>query len=127
MKKETKEPLRIFGAAIVMMMVVPIAYRVFVHFCPPEEKPRQTLAQFLEEVQRESCMKLLTKPIAKWSDAEAKLEPEVYVWLKEQGNEILPWEWTEEARRKDMPSAGIAYGRNGRFVAKVCLRSIGRR
>ena len=101
MKKETKDLLRIFGVAIMVMMVVPLAYRVLIHFFPPEETPRQTLAQFLEEVQRVSCMELLTKPIAKWSDAEVKLEPEIYVWLKEQGNEILPWEWTEEARRKD--------------------------
>lgn len=101
MKKETKESLRLFVVAFIVMMVVPLAYRVFVHFWPPEEKPRQTLAQFLEEAQRASCIKLLTKPIAKWSDAEMKLEPEIYAWLKEQGNEILPWDWTEEARRKD--------------------------
>ena len=101
MKKETKESLRLFAVAFIVMMVVPLAYRVFVHFWPPEEKPHQTLAQFLEEAQRASSIKLLTKPIAKWSDAEVKLEPEIYVWLKEQGNAILPWEWTEEARRKD--------------------------
>jgi len=101
MKKETKESLRLFAVAFIVMMVVPLAYRVFVHFWPPEEKPHQTLAQFLEEAQRASGIKLLTKPIAKWSDAEMKLEPEIYAWLKEQGNEILPWEWTDEARRKD--------------------------
>ena len=101
MKKETKELLRHFGVAFMLMMVVPIAYRVFIHFSPPEEKPRQSLSQFLEEAKRESSVKLLTKPIMKWSDADAKLEPEIYAWLKAQGNEILPWEWTEEARRKD--------------------------
>ena len=101
MKKETKELLRLFGIAFMLMMVVPLAYRVFIHFCPPEEKPRQTLSQFIEEAKRASSIKLLTKPIVKWSDAEAKLEPAIYAWLKEQGNEILPWEWTEEARRKD--------------------------
>lgn len=101
MKKETKELLRLFGVALMVMMVVPLAYRVVIHFWPPEERPRQTLAQLLEEAQRASRIKLLTKPIVKWSDAEVKLEPEIYAWLKEQGNEILPWEWTDEARRKD--------------------------
>ena len=101
MKKETKELLRLLCVAFLVMMLVPLAYRVFIHFWPPEEKPHQTLSQFLEEANRENCVKLLTKPIAKWSDAEARLEPEIYAWLKEQGNEILPWEWTEEARRKD--------------------------
>ena len=101
MEKEAKELVRTLGIALVAMMAVPLVYRACVYFWPPDEKPRQTFAQFLEEVQNERCMRLLTKPIGKWSDAEAKLEPEVYAWLMEQGNEILPWEWTEEARRKD--------------------------
>ena len=45
MKKETKELLRLFGVALMVMMVVPLAYRVVIHFWPPEERPRQTLAQ----------------------------------------------------------------------------------
>ena len=101
MKTETKELMRLFGIAILVMVALPLVYRGYIYFWPPEEKPHQTLTQFLEEVQREQCLRLLTKPVAKWSDTEAKLEPEIYSWLKEQGNEILPWEWTEEARRKD--------------------------
>ena len=101
MKKETKELLRVFAVAFLLMMVVPLAYRVVIHFWPPEEKPHKTLTQFLEEAQMSRCAKLLTTPTAKWAEADAKSEPEIYAWLKEQGNEILPWEWTEEARRKD--------------------------
>ena len=101
MKTETKELMRLFGIAILVMVALPLVYRGYIYFWPPEEKPHQTLTQFLEEAQRERCMGLLTKPVGKWSDAETKLEPEIYSWLKEQGNEILPWEWTEEARRKD--------------------------
>ena len=101
MKKETKELLRVLGVAFLLMMVVPLVYRVVIHFWPPEEKPRRTLSQFFEEAQMTRCMKLLTTPVAKWSDDEAKSEPEIFAWLKEQGDEILPWEWTEEARRKD--------------------------
>ena len=101
MKKETKELLKLFGIVFIVMLAIVLAYRVFVHFWPPEEKPRQTLVQFLEEAERANCMKLLAKPIVKWSDGEMKLEPEIYAWLKEQGDEMLPWEWTEKARRKD--------------------------
>ena len=101
MKKETKELVRLFGVAILVVVALPLAYRACVYIWPPEEKPRQSLSQFLEEVQTASCVKLLVKPIAKWSDADAKLEPGIYAWLMEQGNEILPWDWTEEARRKD--------------------------
>ena len=101
MKKETKEFARLFGIALIVMLVVPLAYRVCIYFWPPDEKPHQTLTQFVEAAKSERCAKLLTKPIVKWTDAETKLEPEIYAWLKEQGNEILPWDWTEEARRKD--------------------------
>ena len=101
MKKETKEFARLFGIALIVMLAVPLAYRVCIHFWPPDEKPRQSLTQFVEEAKSERSAKLLTKPIAKWTDAETKLEPEIHAWLKEQGNEILPWDWTEEARRKD--------------------------
>lgn len=101
MKKETKELVRTLGIALAAMMVVPLAYRLWIYIWPPEEKPRQTLTEFFKEAESARSIKLLTKPISKWSDDEAKLEPEIYAWLKDQGNEILPWEWTEEARRKD--------------------------
>jgi len=100
-KKETKELVRTLGIALAAMMVVPLAYRLWIYIWPPEEKPHQTLAEFFKEAESARGIKLLTKPISKWSDDEAKLEPEIYAWLKDQGNEILPWEWTEEARRKD--------------------------
>lgn len=101
MKNETRELAGLFGAAFVAVVALALAYRVVVRLWPPEEAQHHTLAQFLEEAQRASCARLLTKPVANWSDAEIKLEPEIYAWLREQGNEILPWEWTEEARRKD--------------------------
>ena len=101
MKKETKEFARLFGIALIVMLVVPLTYRVCIFFWPPNEKPRQTLTEFVEKAKSERCTKLLTKPIVKWTDAESKSEPEIHAWLKEQGNEILPWDWTEEARRKD--------------------------
>ena len=44
MKKETKEYVRTFGIALLVMMTIPLAYRVCIYFWPPEEKPRKTLA-----------------------------------------------------------------------------------
>ena len=101
MKKETKEFVRLLGIAVLVMLAVPLAYRVYIYFWPSDAQPRPTLEQFVKEAKSEHCMKLLVKPIAKWTDADVKSEPEIYAWLKGQGNEILPWDWTEEARRKD--------------------------
>ena len=101
MKKETKELVRLIGIAVLVMLVVPLAYRVCIYFWPSVAEPRPTLEQFLEEAKSERCLKLLVKPIAKWTEADVKSEPEISAWLKGQGNEILPWDWTEEARRKD--------------------------
>lgn len=101
MKKETKECIRIFGIALAVMIAVPLAYRVCISIWPPKEKPHRSLDQFFREAEIAHSLELLATPVAKWSDADAKAEPEIYAWLKEQGNEILPWEWTEGARRKD--------------------------
>lgn len=101
MKKETKESVKLLGITLAVMLAVPLAYRVCVHFWPPDEKPRQVLAQIFQETESERCAKLLEKPVGKWTDAEVASEPEIHAWLKGQGNEILPWDWTEEARRKD--------------------------
>ncbi len=98
---KTTELVRLFAAVLVVMLAVPLAYHVCVRIWPPDEKPRQTLTQSMEEDIVACCVKLLTKPVGDWSETEARLEPEIHAWLKEQGNEILPWEWTEEARRKD--------------------------
>ena len=101
MKKETKDLVLVLGVALLVMLAVPLAYRVVIHFYPPEEKAQPTLAQVLEDAQRARCLNLLTTPVAKWPEAAAKAEPEIYAWLQAQGNEILPWDWTDEARRKD--------------------------
>ena len=88
MKKETKELVRTLAIALVVMMVVPLAYRVCIYFWPPEEKPHPTLAEFLKEAESANCIQLLKKPISKWSDEEAKLEPEIYLWLKEEAGTV---------------------------------------
>ena len=101
MKKETKEIARLLSIAVLVMLTVPLAYRVCIYFWPSVAEPRPTLEQFVEEAKNEYSLKLLAKPIAKWTEKDVKSEPEIYAWLKGQDNEILPWDWTDEARRKD--------------------------
>ena len=93
--------MRLLGIAVLVMLAVPLTYRVCIYFWPPDTQPRPTLEQFVKEAKDEHCLKLLAKPSAKWTEADVKSEPEIYAWLKGQGNEILPWDWTDEARRKD--------------------------
>ena len=114
--------MRTLGIALAAMMVVPLAYRLWIYIWPPEEKPRQTLTEFFKEAESARSIKLLTKPISKWSDDEAKLEPEIYAWLKDQGNEILPWEWTDEARRKDQKGYAKCWRRIWRERKSCCER-----
>ena len=91
----------LLGIAPTVMLLVSLAYRVCVRFWPPDTKLRQTHAQSFEESKNAYGIKLLTKPITKWSEVEAESEPEIHAWLQEQSNEILPWDWSDEARRKD--------------------------
>ena len=44
MKKETKELVGMFGAALLVVVVLALAYRVVVRLWPPEETQHQTLA-----------------------------------------------------------------------------------
>ena len=85
MKKETKECIRVFGIALAVMIAVPLAYRVCISIWPPKEKPHRSLDQFFREAEIAHSLELLATPVAKWSDADAKAEPEIYAWLKEQG------------------------------------------
>ena len=64
MKKETKEFMRLIGIAVLVMLVVPIAYRVCVYFWPSHAESHLTLERFVEEAKSEHCLKLLAKPIA---------------------------------------------------------------
>ena len=111
-----------FGAALVVVIALALAYRVVVRLWPPEETQHQTLAQFLEEVQRAGCARLLVKPAANWSESEVGLEPEIHAWLKEQDKEILPWEWTDEARRKDPKGYAKCWRRIWKELKAACER-----
>ena len=116
MTKGTKEVWRVVVVAIAAVMAIPLAYRVYISFCPPKNDPRPSFTQYLEEAKSERAVELLATPLSKWTAADAKLEPAIHSWLKDQEKEILPWEWSEEARRKD----SNGYAKCWRRVWKEC-------
>lgn len=99
MKRETIENLRMVALALLAMVVLPLGYRVWSHFHPqPESKSLTVLLQEVNETRREA---LLAMPLGEWSEADMKLAPDIHEWLTARKSVILPWEWSEEARKKD--------------------------
>ena len=52
MKNETKELAGMFGAALVVVVALALAYRVVVRLWPPAETQHQTLLQFARGLQK---------------------------------------------------------------------------
>ena len=99
MKKSTRDLVCVLVIGLAAMFALPVAYRVWIHYNPPPET--RTFSDVLREaggVRREA---LLTTPLEKWSDADVKLAPDVREWLSARADVILPWEWSDEARKKD--------------------------
>lgn len=101
MKREKKGVVGGLLIAFAVMMLVPLGYRVWIHFNPPPPRPAFSLSKYLSEATDISVPQLLVKPLSKWSEAEKKRAPEIAAWLETKGKTILPWEWTDEARRKN--------------------------
>ena len=100
MKREKKGLVGGLIIAFAVMMLVPLGYRVWIHFNPPTPRPAFSLSKYLSEAKDVSIPQLLVKPLSKWSDADRKRAPEIVIWLEAKDKTILPWEWTDEARRK---------------------------
>lgn len=101
MKQEKKGAVGGLLIAFAVMMLVPLGYRVWIHFNPPPPRPAFSLTKYLSEAKDANVPLLLVKPFSKWSDAEKRRAPEIAAWLETKEKTILPWEWTDEARRKD--------------------------
>ncbi len=99
MKKENRDIVRILFIALVAMFALPAAYRVWLHYNPqPERKPFAEMLREAGGLRRET---LLTTPLDRWSARDATLAPDVREWLVNHAEVILPWEWAEEAKKKD--------------------------
>jgi len=101
MKPSTKEFVKMLAVSFVVMMALPVGYRVWRIWNPEPERPRQTLTQLLAETAGNNAVRLLRTPVAQWTEYDKKTEPQIFGWLEAHGKTVLPWEWTDEARRKD--------------------------
>lgn len=99
MKKSTRDFVCMLVVGLATMFTLPVAYRVWIHYNPqPESRSLSDVLREADGVRRET---LLTTPLEKWTEADAKLAPDVREWLAARANVILPWEWSDEARKKD--------------------------
>ena len=89
------------AVGLAVMVVLPLAYRAWRHFHPQQAEPRRTLSEALAKSESEYATRLLKTPLSKWTEFDRKSEPRIQAWLEEHSKTILPWEWTDEARRKD--------------------------
>jgi len=101
MQAPAKEIVKIVVVCLVVMLALPAAYRVWLACHPQPEGPRQTLAEYIGKAAEENALRLLKTPLPKWTEWERQAEPKVCGWLKAHEKTVLPWEWTDEARRKD--------------------------
>ena len=70
-KKETKDFVRIFAVVFIAMVVLPLTYRLWFLSRPPEPGSNPSPAQLFEKAMDARAVRLLTKPVGKWMDAEA--------------------------------------------------------
>lgn len=101
MKEERKGVVGGLLIAFAVMMLVPLGYRVWIHFNPQPSRPAFSLSKYLSEATDASIPQLLVKSLSKWSETDRKRAPEIAAWLETKDETILPWEWTAEARQKN--------------------------
>ena len=99
MKKEAKDLLWVLVIGLVVMFALPIAYRVWVHYNPPP--PRKPISEVLHDAGGVRREMLLNTPTDKWNESDKSLAPDIRDWLAAHADVILPWEWSDEARKKD--------------------------
>jgi len=107
MKRNRKELLVSCGIALLLMLVVPGAFRVWMAFNPQPvvaESSASSLLEATSSLEAGRAMLLLRKPIDAWTAHEREAEPGLFAWLGAHAKIVLPWEWSAAARKKD--SAG---------------------
>ncbi len=92
------------GIALLLMLVVPGAFRVWMAFNPQPvapESPTLPLLDATSSLEAGRAMLLLRKPIDAWTARERDVEPGLFAWLGAHAKMVLPWEWSAAARKKD--------------------------
>ena len=104
MKRNRKELLVSCGIALLLMLVVPGAFRVWMAFNPQPVAPGtpvSSLRDATSSLETGRAMLLLRKPIDAWTTPERDGEPGLFTWLGTHAKMVLPWEWSSVARKKD--------------------------
>lgn len=101
MRPTAREIVRIVVVGFAVMLALPAAYRIWLAYHPAPERQRRTLSEYLEKSAAANEIRLLMTPLSGWSADEMKAKPLICGWLKAHERTVLPWEWTDEARRKD--------------------------
>ena len=96
-----RDVVRMVVIVMLVMAVPPLAYRVWTAHHPSEAGEDQSLSGFLVKTVEDRALELLKTPLAKWSEADRQNEPGIAAWLEACVQTVLPWEWSDEARRKD--------------------------
>ncbi len=104
MKRNRNELLVSCGIALLLMLVVPGVFRVWMAFNPQPvvpKSPASSLSEATSSLEAGRAMLLLRKPIDAWTAREREVEPALFAWLGAHAKIVLPWEWSAAARKKD--------------------------
>ena len=100
-KKDFREILKVLAVGLAVMLPLPLAYRVWLHYHPQPVASRPSLSEFLARSAEERAIRLVRTPLSKWTGSDVQSEPKIHAWLEAHEKMILPWEWTDGAQRKD--------------------------
>lgn len=101
MTEEKKGIVRMLAITFVVMLAIPLAYRVWITFNPPAPRERLSLAEFFDKATANRSVRLLKTPHDRWTKTDREAEPRIAAWLEAHSKIVLPWEWSSEARQKD--------------------------
>ena len=92
-----------------VMIAVPFGLRVLTDCLGEAEgEADQSTVEKLAEIfgdgrtPAQRLSELATKPHGDWTPEEAAANPRLFAWLKRHARTVLPWEWSETAKAKDV-------------------------
>lgn len=101
MERGRREILKVTALCFCAMLLLPAAYRLWLRSHPESARPRATFSEYVAKAVESRLLVRLKTPVSKWTDEDRAQEPQVFAWLETQAKVVLPWEWSEAARRKD--------------------------
>ena len=111
MTEEKKGIVRMLAITFVVMLAIPLAYRVWITFNPPAPRERLSLAEFFDKATANRSVRLLKTPLDRWTKTDREAEPRIAAWLEAHSKIVLPWEWSNEAQKKDPKGYRKAWGK----------------